>query len=121
MTSLLGSPCESDSPPSGKRPRVTISGTRYNLLMTAAEVPMRKIYKHDGFDWLPIVTEQNGLICKLDILMLREGVPRAVLHDVDNRLKTLFDALRKAKDAQELGAKTIQGQLTPQPDENPFY
>src|SRR5262249_29494224 len=34
MTSLLGSPCESDSPPSGNRPRVTISGTRYYSLQS---------------------------------------------------------------------------------------
>ncbi|MET3838214.1 hypothetical protein [Bradyrhizobium sp. OAE829] len=82
---------------------------------------MNEIFQHDGFNWLPIVTEKNGLICQLEILMLREGTPGRVLYDVDNRLKTLFDALRKAKGPQELGAGTSRGQLTPQLDEDPFY
>lgn len=82
---------------------------------------MRETFKHDGFDWLPIVTNSNGLVCKLEILMLRAGAPGEVLYDVDNRLKTLFDALRKAKGPQELGAGTSSGQVTPQPDEVPFY
>ena len=86
------------------------------------ELPsMHELFKHDGFEWLPIVTERNGLICKLDILMLRTGAPGDVLHDVDNRLKTLFDALRKAKHPQELGAGPSRGQLSCQPDECPFY
>ena len=58
---------------------------------------MRELFKHDGFEWLPIVTGTNGLICKLDILMLRAGAPGDVLHDVDNRLKTLFDAPTEGK------------------------
>src|SRR5262249_44789038 len=55
------------------------------------------VFKHAGFNWLPIVTEANGLICKIDILMLRAGEPGKVLWDIDNRIKTVFDALRKAK------------------------
>jgi hypothetical protein len=94
-----------------------------HVLTTEGPEPpsMREVFKHDGFNWLPIVTEKNGLICKLDVLMLRPGAPSEVLHDVDNRLKTLFDALRKAKGAQELGAKASRGQFAPQPDEDPFY
>jgi hypothetical protein len=34
--------------------------------------------------------------------MLREGQPGRVLYDIDNRLKTLFDALRIAKGPNEL-------------------
>jgi hypothetical protein len=74
----------------------------------------------NGFNWLPMVTEANGLICKLDILMLRHGPPGEVLHDVDNRLKTLFDALRMARSPDELGAR-IGPQFVPEADENPFY
>jgi hypothetical protein len=73
-----------------------------------------------GFKWLPIVNKNNGLICKLDILMLRAGPPGEVIHDVDNRLKTLFDALRMP-DGKELGAGTDQGKVNPGPDEVPFY
>ncbi len=82
---------------------------------------LNQIFRHDGFNWLPMVTEENGLICKLDILMLRHGQPGRVLYDVDNRLKTLFDALRKAKSPSELGASTATGQLIPTSDEDPFY
>jgi hypothetical protein len=83
---------------------------------------MREVFKQDGFNWLPMVTEKNGLICKLDILMLRSGPPGKALYDVDNRLKTLFDALRMAKESQELGASKNQGQqIFPRLDEDPFY
>lgn len=73
-----------------------------------------------GFNWLPIVQEKNGLTCTLDVLMLREGQPGRALHDVDNRLKTIFDALRMANGPQELGAGTPEGMQTPE-DDGPFY
>lgn len=47
-----------------------------------------------------IVTRQNGLLCELDVELWRREAPGAILHsggqtpDLDNRLKTLFDALR---------------------------
>jgi hypothetical protein len=44
-----------------------------------------------------------------------------VLHDVDNRLKTLFDALRMPDSPEELGAGTEQGKVSPDADEDPFY
>jgi hypothetical protein len=94
----------------------------FPVLTTDQELPsMKEVFVHDGFNWLPIVTEKNGLICKLDILMLRPGIPGEVLHDIDNRLKTLFDALRKAKGPSELGLGTVSGQIIPAQDENPFY
>ena len=68
----------------------------------------------DGYKWKPIVTESNGLICALDILMLRNGPPGKVRTDIDNRLKTLFDALRIAS-PEELGKET------PKPGQDPFY
>lgn len=83
--------------------------------------PMNQVFAHDGFNWLPMVTEENGLICKIDVLMLRYGQPGRVLHDVDNRLKTLFDALRKAKGPSELGAVASSGQVKPDSTEDPFY
>ena len=74
-----------------------------------------------NFEWLPIVNKDNGLICRLDILMLREGQPGRALYDIDNRLKTVFDALRLADTPTELGAKSSKGQQVPGPDETPFY
>jgi hypothetical protein len=43
------------------------------------------------------------------------------LHDVDNRLKTIFDALRMAKGLNELGGGTTQGMQRPTSDEDPFF
>ena len=71
-------------------------------------------FEQHGFMWKPIATEDNGLICALDILMLRKGPPGKVRTDIDNRLKTLFDALRIAS-PQELGKET------PKSEQNPFY
>jgi hypothetical protein len=82
---------------------------------------MQKIFQHDGFNWVPIVTEHSGLICKLGVLMLRGSPPGKALFDIDNCLKTLFDALRKAKSSFELGAGTTAGQARPDPNEDPFY
>jgi hypothetical protein len=101
--------------------QVNKNGATMELYVGSGAPPLNEIFQHDGFNWLPMVTDANGLICKVDVLMLRHGQPGQVLYDVDNRLKTLFDALRKAKGPQELGAGTTRGQMVPGPDEDPFY
>lgn len=78
-------------------------------------------FEHDGFRWRPLVTQENGLICKVDILLLRPGIPGQAIYDLDNRVKTLFDALRKAKSKAELGERTSAGLQVPAADENPFF
>ncbi len=80
-----------------------------------------QIFTAEGFHWFPMVTERNYLVCALNILMLRPGPPAQVVHDVDNRLKTIFDALRKAKGPLELGLNTPSGKQVPSLDEDPFY
>lgn len=70
--------------------------------------------RQKNYYWKPIVTAENGLICALDILMLRNGPPGKVRTDIDNRLKTLFDALRIAS-PDELGKKS------PMSEQEPFY
>ena len=86
---------------------------------SAAAVPdpneiVGRTFPQNGYNWKPIVTEDNGLVCALDILMLRNGPPGMVRTDIDNRLKTLFDALRIAG-PNELGKES------PKPGQNPFY
>jgi hypothetical protein len=68
--------------------------------------------------FVPLVTEDLSLICALDILFLRPEAPGTIIKsgDIDNRLKTLFDALRVPTHTSELG-----GFNSPDADENPFY
>ena len=42
-----------------------------------------KTFLRDGYKWKPIVTESNGLICALDILLLRNGPPGKVRTDIE--------------------------------------
>jgi len=61
-----------------------------------------------GFHFVPLISRPHELACSLDILFLRRGRPGAIVHggDIDNRLKTLFDALRMPHDAGELRGVT---------------
>ena len=70
-----------------------------------------------GFNFVPLVTQDLNLICGLEILFLRPGNPGSLLKsgDIDNRLKTLFDAMRPPE-AQENYSARIPAQ-----DEQPFY
>jgi len=71
-----------------------------------------------GYRFVPLVIEQWNVSCAIDILFLRRDATRSVVHggDIDNRLKTLFDATKVPANANELG-----GYLTPAGDEDPFY
>ena len=70
-----------------------------------------------GFRFVPLVTGELSLLCGIEILFLRPDHPGSVLQsgDIDNRLKTLFDALRMPS------AGELTDQMTPLEGENPFY
>jgi hypothetical protein len=55
--------------------------------------------------FIPLVSNEMGLRCKLDILFLRPGTPGQIIGsgDIDNRIKTLFDALKVPENAQAMG------------------
>lgn len=76
------------------------------------------MFSRSGYRFVPVVWEAASLLCGLDVLILRTGDPGGVVHggDLDNRLKTLLDALRMPKSTDELGQYTTPGQ-----DEDPFY
>lgn len=93
----------------------------HTLAPMVGSTAMREVFDREGFSWKPIVTQDNGLICALDVLMLRVGPPGKTVFDIDNRLKTIFDALRMARSPSELGEGTQDGKQTPDPDENPFF
>ena len=62
-------------------------------------------YQIGDKSFLPLLTERRGLACALDILFLRRDAPGKVVTnggDIDNRLKTLFDALRVPQNSAEI-------------------
>jgi hypothetical protein len=70
--------------------------------------PLKVMYFYvalSGFQFVPIIHRPHELACALDILFLRREKPGAIIRyggDLDNRLKTLFDALRMPHDVSEL-------------------
>jgi hypothetical protein len=58
-----------------------------------------------GFDFVPLVHRQHYLYCQLDITWLRTERAGDIVRggDLDNRLKTLFDALRMPHAENEVG------------------
>ena len=76
------------------------------------------VKKIDGWNFASVVNEKNNLIAELDILFLRPEEPGAVITrsgDIDNRLKTLFDALSIPQAGQ------IPSGDSPREDEEPFH
>lgn len=71
------------------------------------------------YNFVPLVCEWLDVGCKLDILFLRpQGLGELLITsgDIDNRLKTLFDAMKIPGSLNEL-----PGSSTPASDEQPFY
>jgi hypothetical protein len=75
-------------------------------------------FHRDGYRFLPLVCEDFSLLCSLDILFLRRDFPAGVISagDLDNRIKTLIDALR-----MPYGASELRGNETPGVGEDPFF
>jgi hypothetical protein len=71
------------------------------------------------YRFVPLVCDELCLWCGLDILYLRPSPPGQIFQqgDIDNRIKTLFDALRRPTQLQELGTSYPPPGL----DETPFY
>ncbi len=78
---------------------------------------LAKQYALYGFSFVPLVTRDLNLICGLEILFLRPDIPGNLVRsgDIDNRLKTLFDALRIPVANENYASRT------PEADESPFY
>lgn len=81
-------------------------------------VHLAEQYTRLGYSFVPLVTADLSLLCRVDILLLRPTMPGQVIiqsGDLDNRLKTIFDALRIPNNKDELG-----GYNEPTADEIPF-
>lgn len=76
------------------------------------------LYQENGYRFVPLVREDFSLLCSLDIVLLRRDFTRGVISqgDLDNRIKTLIDTLRKPHSANELN-----GNPTPREGEDPFF
>ncbi len=59
-----------------------------------------------GIDFNPIITPGLNLIAELDIQMLHPEVVGVARADIDNRVKTLLDALRCPQNEHEVGENT---------------
>jgi hypothetical protein len=103
------------APPAGSNPR---------RITTAAALPRESIWKtlgdsfdRCGFKFVPLVSTHLGLTCGLDVLLLQKdnGTPISESGDIDNRLKTLFDALQVPQNSNELAG------VTKAADEDPFF
>lgn len=78
---------------------------------------MASRFEEGNFHFLPLITKDNGLACKLDILFLRRDAPGNLIEnggDIDNRVKVLFDALK----IPDRGS--MQG-FSPETGEEPFF
>lgn len=74
-------------------------------------------YQRNGYNFIPLVSENNAVVCNLEVLFLRRDNPGNFViqgGDIDNRVKVLFDALRMPKRLNEIPHP-------PQQDEDPFY
>ena len=75
------------------------------------------VFRRMDRNFIPLISESNGVGCSLDILFLRRDPPGALIKsggDIDNRIKVLFDALRMPRNDSE-----VHGDLGGEPD--PFF
>jgi hypothetical protein len=76
------------------------------------------LHQAQGYRFVPLVRRDWSMLCTLEILFLRRDAPGSALNagDIDNRIKTLIDALRCP-----LNAKELAGSETPLEGEDPFF
>jgi len=80
---------------------------------------LKILHKIGPFEFVPLVNEYRYLVADLQIQLLRPEPPgsvKAQSGDLDNRVKTLLDALRMPRVVDELPMGAAPG-----PDENPFF
>jgi len=76
-------------------------------------------YSRAEIGFVPLINKSNGLVCELEILILRPGPPGELIKhggDIDNRVKVLLDSLRMPEDASEMKRMSDD-----EPDPNPMY
>ena len=77
------------------------------------------IQARGGFRLAPLVCSKLRLVAEISVTLLRPELPGRIVTqagDIDNRLKTLLDALKMPSEPTELPAGASPG-----PDEDPFF
>lgn len=84
---------------------------------------LAECYGHSGYRFIPLVWKEMSLSCSLRILCLRRDALEAVsaARDIDNRIKTVIDALTVVplKHGSPIGEDGKP--LAPSADEDPMY
>lgn len=72
-------------------------------------------HQHYGYNFVPLVTSELDLLCSIEILFLRADRPGSVVWagDIDNRLKTLLDALRVPEASENYAADNAEEKRHP--------
>ncbi|WP_171208514.1 MULTISPECIES: hypothetical protein [unclassified Ruegeria] len=93
-------------------PRIAAGDERHDMRKLVPEA-----HRMAGFRFTPLTRKHWYLNCTLDILFLRRDPPGPVTKhgDIDNRIKTLVDALRLPD------ANQVSDNMTPGDGEDPFY
>lgn len=75
---------------------------------------LAEIHEVCGARFVPLICQEFHLLCSLKLLLLRRDRPGGILdaRDLDNRLKTVFDALRMPQNL---------GEFDPGAAENPMF
>lgn len=71
------------------------------------------------YDFAPLITADLFLLAELEIVLLKPSTPGALIRqggDIDNQLKTLFDALRTPHSGDEIPRRAAPGE-----GETPFF
>ncbi len=71
------------------------------------------------FTFVPLITAEMNVVAELSITLLRPELPGGLIAqggDIDNRLKTLFDAL-----AMPPHLRALPSGAAPAPDQTPFF
>lgn len=98
--------------------QIPLSDYRYWFDATNSKTSVDLNRRIKLFRFVPLISPSLHLICELRIFMLKPELPGSIITqagDIDNRLKTLFDALRVPVDNE------IPKDEKPEVDEDPFF
>jgi hypothetical protein len=100
-------------------PPLSLSDTPDRLKPEVDEADLSVLMTRYGHTFAPLVTEKLGLRAELEILMLRPSPPGEIVGrggDIDNRLKTLFDALSAPAQKNQ-----VTPEMRPTSPEDPLF